>query len=61
MERLRIELLKTVVLDGRYMLDTEDGVDSVVYTDNIWPYYAGEMITSWKIPAIYREVDIDGN
>jgi hypothetical protein len=61
MERYRIALLKKVVLDDRYALDTEDGVDSVVYTDNIRPYYAGEMITSWKIPAIYREVDIDGN
>ena len=60
MERMRISLLKQVLLDDRFTLDTNEGLDTIIYPDNIWPYYAGEMVTAWKIPAIYREVNIDG-
>jgi len=56
MERLRIALLKQVVLDDRYELETDEGIDTLIYPDNLWPYYAGEMVCSWRIPAIYREV-----
>jgi hypothetical protein len=58
MERLRIALLKKVVLDDRYALDTEEGIDIIIYPDNIWPYYGGEMVTVWSIPAINREISI---
>jgi len=57
MERMRIALLKQIVLDERFMLDFYEGIDTIIYPDNIWPYYAGEMITQWRIPAIIREVN----
>jgi len=56
MERLRIRLLKQVVIDGRYQLDLQAGLESLVYIDNIAPYYAGEMVSTWKLPAIKREI-----
>jgi len=57
MERMRISLLTKVLFDGRFMLDTQEGIDTIIYPDNIWPYYAGEMVTAWRIPAIKREVN----
>jgi hypothetical protein len=56
MERLRVELLKTVVLDNRYQLDLKEGLDSIIYPDETAPYYAGEIVSTWTIPAITREV-----
>lgn len=56
MERLRIHLLKKVVIDGKFELDKELKVECLVYPDDTAPYYAGEMITRWKLPAVEREV-----
>lgn len=56
MERLRIRLLRQVVMDGRYQLDLEAGLEMLIYPDDTAPYYAGEMISTWKLPAIKREV-----
>lgn len=57
MERLRIRLLKKEVLDGRYQLDLQAGLEILVYPDDTAPFYAGEMVSTWKLPAIKREVD----
>ncbi len=56
MERFRIELLKTVVLNSRYELDLEEGVDMMIYPDDTAPYFMGEMVTVWKLPPVRREV-----
>ena len=56
MERLRISLLKKVLIADQYMLDLEDGIDTIIYSDDTWPYYAGEMLTTWNIPAVEREL-----
>lgn len=56
MERLRIRLLRQVVIGGRYQLDLVSGVESLVYPDETAPYFAGEMISTWILPAIKREV-----
>jgi hypothetical protein len=56
MERLRIAFLKQIVIDDRFMLNTQEGIDTLIYPDNTWPYYLGEMMTAWRIPAVNREV-----
>jgi hypothetical protein len=55
MEQLRVELLRQRVLERRYVLDLEDGVETLVYPQDMAPYFAGEMITTWKMPPIQRE------
>ncbi|MDD2296801.1 MAG: hypothetical protein PHX79_03190 [Sphaerochaetaceae bacterium] len=56
MERLRISLLKQIVVGDQFQLDLEAGLESIVYPDDTAPYYAGEMLSTWKLPAIQREV-----
>jgi len=58
MERFRVEVLKKVVLDDRYQIDLQDGLDSIIYPDEgqLQSYYAGEYVSTWTIPAIKREV-----
>lgn len=56
MERLRVRLLRQVILGGQFELDTQAGVESLLYPEDTAPYYAGKMITTWKLPAIEREV-----
>ena len=56
MERLRIYLLKQVVIGGQFQLDLKAGLESLVYPDDTAPYYAGEMLSTWILPAVEREV-----
>lgn len=56
MERLRIALLRQAVLDQRYQLDLEAGLEIILYPDDSAPYYAGEMASRWRLPGIEREV-----
>lgn len=58
MERLRISLLKAVVIGQQFELDLNSGLETLIYPDDTAPYYAGEMISTWKIPAVEREVGI---
>jgi len=56
MERLRIELLKQVVIGKQFQLDLIDGLETLIYPDDTAPYYNGEMISSWIMPSVKREV-----
>lgn len=56
MERLRIGLLRQVILGGQFELDLESGVETLVYPEDTAPYYIGEMVSTWKLPKIEREV-----
>lgn len=56
MERLRIELLRRGVVGGQFRLDLESGLETLVYYENLESYYAGEMLSVWKLPTIEREV-----
>jgi len=58
MERLRLALERQIVIGKRFQLDMEADVDQLIYPDNTKPYYIGEMSTTWKIPAIKREVSV---
>lgn len=56
MERLRIHLLKQVVIGDQFQLDLESGLETIIYPEDTAPYYAGEMISAWILPAVRREV-----
>ncbi len=56
MERLRIHLLEQVVIGRQFELDLTVGLETLIYPDDIAPYYAGEMVSTWKLPAVTREV-----
>lgn len=56
MERLRIAILKQVIIGRQFQLDLKAGVETLIYPDDTAPYYAGEMITTWILPAVEREV-----
>ena len=58
MERLRIALLKSVVIGGQFQLDLKVGLDSLIYTEDTSPYFAGEMMSTWLLPGVQRDVDL---
>ena len=55
-ERMRVALLKQGVIGGQFKLDYSAGIEYLIYPENIPPFYAGEMITVWKLPLVEREV-----
>lgn len=57
METLRIELLRHVVIGKQFELDLESGLETLIYPEDTAPYFAGEMASTWKLPAITREVN----
>lgn len=56
MERLRIYLLRKVVIGKKYQLDLESGLETLIYPSESMPYYVGEMISTWEMPPVEREV-----
>lgn len=57
MVRFKIPLLANPWLNkGQFELDLQEGVESLVYPDDTAPYFAGEMMTSWRMPPVKREV-----
>ena len=59
--RLNLEDNSEQVQIGKeFVLDEQEGVESVVYPDDTAPYYAGEMIGTFHIRPIQREVDFFG-
>lgn len=56
MERLRIELLRKQVLGEQFALDLKSKLETLVYPENTAPYYAGEMLSTWRMPTVEREV-----
>ncbi len=56
MERLRIALWQKGVLGKQFILDREQGLESLIYPEDTATYYNGEMISVWKIPSVERMV-----
>lgn len=56
MERLRIALLRKVVIGNQFQLDLGAKMEILIYPEDTAPYYSGEMISEWIIPAVEREV-----
>lgn len=59
MERMRIALLKQVVIGNQFTLDLDAGLETMVYPDDTAPYFVGEMLSTWELPAVEREVSYD--
>lgn len=55
-ERLRIALLRNVVIGDRYELDLKSGLEALYYPDDTAPYFMSEMVSTWKLPPVQREV-----
>lgn len=55
-ERVRITLLKAGTVGNQFTLDINAGVERLIYPDDTAPFYAGEMISTWKMPTVKREV-----
>ena len=56
MERIRVDIMRETVVDGQFELDHEDGIEQLVYPDDTAPFYLGEMMTTWQMPSVRREV-----
>lgn len=56
MERIRIGMLEEMVIGKQFHLDLEAGIETLIYPEDIAPYYAGEMISVWKLPVIERKI-----
>lgn len=53
-DRLRIALLKQRVIGSQFTLKLP--LEYLVYPDDTAPYFMGEMVTTWEMPTIEREV-----
>lgn len=60
MDRVQERLLEQVQIGTNFTLDEHEGVESVVYPDDTAPYFVGEMIGTFHIRPIQREVDFFG-
>ena len=59
MERILIQLLRERVLDNQFELDLDQKLESLIYPDNTAPFFAGEMVSVWKLPAVEREIQYE--
>ncbi len=55
-ERVRLSLLKSGTVGNQFTLDVNAGLERLIYPDDTAPFYAGEMISTWKMPTVKREV-----
>lgn len=51
---IKTALLKAGVVEDRYAIDEK--IEHIVYPDHEPPYYFGEMMTTWQMPVVEREV-----
>lgn len=56
MDSVKIHLLKDTVIGKKIRLVREEGLEMIVYEDDTWPYYAGEIIATFEYGPIEREV-----
>jgi len=56
MERLRIRLLKQSIFGEQFTLNLEAGLEAIIYPDNTAPYFGGEMVSTWQMPSVQKEV-----
>ena len=56
MERIRIAILRNPLIgDNQFECDFHEGLEDLVYPDDTYPYYMGEIISTWSLPAVKRE------
>lgn len=54
MDALRLDLLQNPIVGNAFKLDTEAGLESLVYIDDTAPFYGGEMFGTFYCPPIRR-------
>jgi len=54
--RIRTGLLKEGMIANQFLLKLESPLEYIVYPDDTSPYHLGEMITTWELPSIVREI-----
>ncbi len=59
MDAIRFKLLESVVIVKKYKIDTEVGIEYVIYPEDTAPYYAGEIDFTVMLPPIEREVSLN--
>ena len=59
METVRLALMRQVRIGACFRLDTDEGVDSLVYFENTAPYFGGEMLFNILVPPVEREVSYE--
>lgn len=60
MERVQQQLLKKISIKNAGLLNVTEPLETFVYPDDTAPYFAGEMVGTFILPAIEREVDLHG-
>ena len=61
MDQLYLSLLERPIVGAQFTLDLEAGMESMAYPEDSAPYFAGEMVTVWRMPpVIYIGPNIKG-
>ena len=58
MDAVRIKLLRQVVIGEQFKLDTEVGLEFLIFDEDTAPYYGGVITATFKMPPIEREVSL---
>jgi hypothetical protein len=56
--RLRLALIKAGIVGDQFLL--RKPLEYIVYPDDTAPYFFGEIMTTWEMPTIEREVNLYG-
>ncbi len=57
MDKVQQAILKKVQVGKSFLLNVLEPLESIVYPDDTAPFFAGEMVGEFILPAIEREVD----
>lgn len=60
MDRIEQKLLKSVQIGKHFLLDVHEPLESLPYIDDTAPFFAGETVCTFMLPAIEREVNFNG-
>ena len=58
MDAVRIRLLRQVVIGDQFKLDTDIGLEFLIFREDTAPYYGGVITATFKMPPIEREVSL---
>ena len=54
MDQMYLSLLERPIVGAQFVLDLKAGMESMAYPEDFAPYFAGEMVTVWKMPPVKR-------
>lgn len=58
MDRVQEKLLKSVQVGKRFLLNIHEPLESIIYSADTAPFFAGEMMGTFVLPATEREVKL---